>query len=103
MASGLPVLISSTCGCATDLVYDGRNGFAFNPHDMEQLALLMVKISSPDADLAALGQASRTIIKNWNLERFASSLKKAIECAQTLPTPPPEILDEVLLWALARR
>jgi len=46
MASGLPVLVSNRCGCATDLVQAGVNGFTFDPCDVEQLAQLMLKISA---------------------------------------------------------
>ena len=41
MASGLPVLVSDRCGCAADLVQEGRNGFTFDPCNVEQLAQLM--------------------------------------------------------------
>jgi len=29
LSAGLPVLVSNLCGCATDLVQDGVNGFQF--------------------------------------------------------------------------
>ena len=35
MASGLPVMVSSACGCAEDLVHDGQNGFIFDPNSTE--------------------------------------------------------------------
>ena len=45
MASGLPVLVSNRCGCATDLVKDGVNGFTFDPFNVEQLAELMLRLT----------------------------------------------------------
>ena len=48
MASGLPVLVSNRCGCAPDLVQEGVNGFTFDPYNVEQLAQLMLKLSTMD-------------------------------------------------------
>src|ERR1035441_2045622 len=39
MASGLPVLVSNRCGCATDLVQEGSNGFTFEPVDRKSTRL----------------------------------------------------------------
>jgi len=83
MASGLPVLVSEICGCAQDLVRDGANGFKFDPHDVEGLARLLLKIASGEVDLKAMGQASREIIAAWSPETFAGNLLKAIEAAQS--------------------
>ena len=37
MASSLPVLVSSRCGCAEDLVEHGENGFVFDTNNDEEL------------------------------------------------------------------
>jgi len=41
MAAGLPVLVSSRCGCSADLVHEGENGFTFNPDDPAALARVL--------------------------------------------------------------
>jgi len=82
MASGLPVLVSEICGCVNDLVQNGVNGFTFDPFDVEGLALLMLKMSSGQVDLEAMGAASRRIIDKWTPEVFARSLLQAIEAAR---------------------
>jgi len=41
MACGLPVLVSNRCGCAPDLVEQGRNGFTFDPNNATALARFM--------------------------------------------------------------
>jgi 1,2-diacylglycerol 3-alpha-glucosyltransferase len=79
MASGLPVLVSKACGCAPDLVQEGVNGFIFDPYDIPGLAQLMLNMSSGACDLAAMGDASRKIIRNWSLETYAQNLFKAVE------------------------
>jgi len=81
MASGLPVLVSQACGCAPDLVQEGVNGFTFDPCDVESLARFMVKMSSGEVDLKAMGEASRRIIANWTPEIFAENLLKVIDAA----------------------
>ncbi|MFI5329510.1 MAG: glycosyltransferase family 4 protein [Desulfobaccales bacterium] len=79
MACGLPVLVSRACGCAQDLVQEGVNGFTFDPHDVDALARLLLRISSGQMDLAAMGQASRNIISAYTPETFAANLLAAIK------------------------
>jgi glycosyltransferase involved in cell wall biosynthesis len=45
MATGLPVLVSRRCGCAPDLVAEGKNGFTFDPGSVKSLGKLMGDIS----------------------------------------------------------
>ena len=104
MAAGLPVLVSNRCGCAPDLVEEGRNGFTFDPYDIEELAGLMSRTSSMvEADLAVMGQSSREIISRWTPEIFAVNLMKAVEVAVAAPRPKASVLDKALLWALVHR
>jgi 1,2-diacylglycerol 3-alpha-glucosyltransferase len=104
MAAGLPVLVSNRCGCAPDLVEEGRNGFTFDPYDTEGLARLMLRMSTmSDAERAAMGQASREIISRWSPEVFAQNLRAAVETALNTPRPRPSLanrFDRTFLWAL---
>jgi 1,2-diacylglycerol 3-alpha-glucosyltransferase len=81
MACGLPVLVSRSCGCAPDLVREGVNGFTFDPQDVDGLARLLLRISSGQMDLAAMGAASREIISDYTPETFAANLLAAIKNA----------------------
>ena len=81
MASGLPVLVSNRCGCATDLVQDGVNGFRFDPYNIEEIAQLMLRISDFRFPISDFGAASARIIANWGPERFARGLKAAADKA----------------------
>ncbi len=103
MAVGLPVLVSNRCGCAPNLVEEGRNGYTFDPYDVDDLAGLMQKIAADDCDRAAMGQASREIIARWTPQTFAENLSKAAEAALNAPRPRANLLDKALLWALMRR
>jgi 1,2-diacylglycerol 3-alpha-glucosyltransferase len=81
MASGLPALVSNQCGCAPDLVREGRNGFTFDPDNVEQLAELMLRLSDPKSPNATMGKASAEIMSCWGLSRFSRALLGAIESA----------------------
>jgi len=103
LAAGLPVIISDRCGCASDLVKDGSNGFTFDPHNTDQLAFFIKKIASSNLDRQLLGRASKEIIDAWSPEIFADNLLKAAN--QVLATPRFNFLfgNRTLLWLLAQR
>jgi 1,2-diacylglycerol 3-alpha-glucosyltransferase len=102
MASGLPVLVSNRCGCATSLVQESLNGFTFDPYNVEELAQLMLKLSTmPDAQLSTLAQASQRIIADWGPERFAAGLKTAVDKALEVGPKRAGILEQLLLRALS--
>jgi 1,2-diacylglycerol 3-alpha-glucosyltransferase len=101
MASGLPVLVSNRCGCATDLVQDGVNGFTFDPCNVEEMAKAMLKISTfQDVRLSEFGAASARIISNWGPERFAAGLKQAAECALRVGPVKPTLPQRMVLKTL---
>ena len=79
MAAGLPVLVSQACGCAPDLVREGVNGFTFDPYDVDGLAGLMIRMSSGELNLKAMGEASEVIIADWTPEVFGENLLKAVD------------------------
>lgn len=103
MASGLPVLVSNRCGCASDLVQEGRNGFTFDPYNVEQLAQLMLKVSHASFPRAECGQASQEIVSNWGVERFAQGLKAAAEKAIQVGAKRPSAVQRALLKGLLLR
>lgn len=96
MASGLPVLVSRTCGCAKDLVINGNNGFIFNPRDIDTLATLMLHVASGRYDLAAMGMASRKIIDKWTPNTFAKGLFSAFNKVINIPKPRTSIFHKLI-------
>ncbi|WCJ59711.1 glycosyltransferase family 4 protein [Fontisphaera persica] len=85
MACGLPVLVSNRCGCARDLVDEGKNGLLFDPYKTEEITQCMQYIASLDNNLRAeMGAASLTLIDKWGVDRFADGLKDAVECARNI-------------------
>ncbi len=81
MAAGLPVLVSNRCGCFDDLVIEGVNGFGFDPENAPQLTALMLKMSSPEVNLKAMGSASLEHIQNFSPDYFAQGLMQAVNYA----------------------
>jgi glycosyltransferase involved in cell wall biosynthesis len=84
MACGLPVLVSEKCGCAPDLVVNGKNGFTFDPNDPEEFLKGMEKI----IDLAGNRQVkdeNTRLLNSFNLGTFSGGLKKCIELALYSP------------------
>lgn len=103
MASGLPVLVSKRCGCAADLVKEGVNGWTFDPTNEEQMADLMLRISSDEEQRKEMGRQSREIIAEWGPARFASGISSAVDAALSAPKKKVGLLDRLLLWAMTRR
>ena len=84
MACGLPILLSQSCGCAPELLENGRNGWTFDPARAdalsERMAYLAHEIS--DARRAQLGAASREIIAQWPPARFGEGLLQGARSAR---------------------
>jgi glycosyltransferase involved in cell wall biosynthesis len=79
MASGLPVLVSRSCGCAEELVAPGENGRLFDPDDVDALAAALGALDT--VDTAEMSTASRRIIASWSPRRFADGLRDAAAAA----------------------
>lgn len=101
MASGLPVLVSKSCGCAADLVMNGVNGYIFDACDIEQLAILMREMSQDGVNRGAMRIASRRIIESWTPEVFAENLAKAASTAMMVGNRRATVVDYALLGGLA--
>ena len=79
MASGLPVIVSSRCGCVDDLVKDGENGYITDPVDIEQLAGSMARMSALTNDeRKAMGRRSLQIIASYSPSGFAAEVIRII-------------------------
>jgi glycosyltransferase involved in cell wall biosynthesis len=79
MACGLPVLVSNKCGCADDLVKNGKNGFTFSPDNIEQLTNLMLKFIKNEVDSEQMGKASEQIIADYSPKRVALEMYQGFQ------------------------
>ena len=83
MAAGLAVIVSDRCGCASDLVTHGVNGYTFDPERSDALAEAMCRVAAGGARVDAMGAESRRIIAEWGPERFGNAMRQALEvCRQ---------------------
>lgn len=72
MASGLPVIVSSRCGCSEDLVVAGENGFVFDPEATgDALSFLLGQMEAlGPGRRRAMGDRSRWVIEEYSPENF---------------------------------
>jgi glycosyltransferase involved in cell wall biosynthesis len=101
MAAGLPVLVSRTCGCASDLVEEGGNGFVVDPLDAAGIARRLAQISEENGEFrGAMGRRSRELIAQYPPARFASGALFAVESAIGSEKQGPALLQRVLFRGL---
>lgn len=104
MAAGVPVLISSRCGCAPDLVSEGGNGFCFDPFSKEEVVATLWKFHIlPEEGRARMGLCGSQTIQNWMPSRFGDSLLKAVACALADRPSPSLLMERMLLHLLLKK
>jgi 1,2-diacylglycerol 3-alpha-glucosyltransferase len=105
MASGLPVIVSETAGCAEDLLERGlptgcdlpgmllqlrqagmrrkirRNGFVFDPNSIAELHGALQLLSSFPQMRAAMEQSSRLIVNKFSCDNFGRQALLAVRAA----------------------
>jgi glycosyltransferase involved in cell wall biosynthesis len=82
MAAGLPVVVSSRCGCVPELVREGENGFTFDPEDTAELAACLERLAELDETRRnAMGRRSEELVGVFTPAAFAEGLESAIACA----------------------
>lgn len=80
MASGLPVLVSTRCGCHEDLVTE-RTGWTFDAFDEDDIVRALNQAANAHAEWPAMGHAAAAWIEDWGLERFSQGLAQAVRLA----------------------
>jgi len=100
-ASGLPVIVSSRCGCVPELVRD--NGFTFDPMNQHQLASRLFEMASSSQDeRERLEHASLRIATNLGPNRFGEGLKRAATMALDFPRRKFRAFDRAILFGAMR-
>jgi glycosyltransferase involved in cell wall biosynthesis len=78
MANGKAIIVSNKCGCAIDLVEEGKNGFVFKAGDTEDLAKCLTKIYLFKNNLENFEEKSLQIIENFSLGRVAEQIERTV-------------------------
>lgn len=101
MASGLPVIVSSACGSATDLVKPGGNGFLIEHDDVAAIADAFAKLHDDPALSRRMATRSENIIADWGPERFAQGALEASRIATQSGAQPYDLPTRGVLASLS--
>ena len=79
MACSRTILISDTCGAATDLVKEGKNGYTFSSGNRASLLQRMQQILAQQEEMGDWGSCSLEIIKDWNYSVTCETIEAAVK------------------------
>lgn len=78
MASGLPVIVTDSAGCAPDLVRNSSNGFTYPVGDISALRSALETCLQGDRAVE-MGLQSRTLIADWSYAEDVDGLRAAVQ------------------------
>lgn len=78
-AAGLPLLVSKNAPACEHLLVEGKNGWSFNPLNVEEIAAGLMRMAALTQDerdaMARLGQ---TLVADWDLKDHTEEIFKAL-------------------------
>jgi glycosyltransferase involved in cell wall biosynthesis/SAM-dependent methyltransferase len=90
MAAGLPVITTSSCGAAHDLVRDGENGWVLDRWDVDAFAEKMLQLAHSPEEARRMGRVSRGIMERETpasgAERLHAVLEKILDRREAMGT-----------------
>lgn len=78
MACSKAVLVSNKCGCATNLVNNGVNGYLFESNDLESLTHKLSLLLNNKDQLTKMGEASYQIIQDWSFDAIVDGVEEGL-------------------------
>jgi glycosyltransferase involved in cell wall biosynthesis len=96
LATGLPCVVSTTCGCAVDLV-DDTTGGTYPVGDIDALHSAVQRVVERRNTGYSYGDACRRRIASFGFAQASAGLVSA--CAAVTQPSTPEASPRVLLWA----
>lgn len=78
MACGLPVLLSDRCGCAADLLVEGKNGYSFVSDDLEDLINKLRIFQDTNTNIDGMGCCAYNTIKSWSYDSIADAIERLL-------------------------
>lgn len=86
MLCGIPVMVSTNCGCAADLV-SPETGWTFDPTDEDELASLISIVAVETRQrLQCMGEKARVLAQRYTPERAADGVLNSIALARSIMT-----------------
>lgn len=77
MACGKAILVSDKCGCAVDLVENGKNGYIFESNNCQDLKNKLNLLNNRSL-VEEMGNQSTAIIQNWNYASICEAIEKSV-------------------------
>jgi glycosyltransferase involved in cell wall biosynthesis len=78
MANGKAVIVSDRCGCAADLVAEGKNGNIFKAGDTNSLIGVLKRINDHRNTIGSMKQESKRIIAHFTIEKVAQTIERIV-------------------------
>jgi glycosyltransferase involved in cell wall biosynthesis len=104
MAAGTPVLVSSRCGCAQDLVIGGETGKCFDPSFPDEwISALGWADQLISEEREKIGRQAQTHIESWSPANFSTNLIQAAHSAKKAPPSGFNLWHRLLLGLLMIR
>lgn len=79
MLCRLPVIVSTKCGCVSELVKEGVNGFSFDPNNELKLTKLMQGFVNGSYNIKSMGEASFAIVRKHSPSVIAQNIATGIK------------------------
>lgn len=73
-----PVIVSDTCGCSTDLVKQGQNGFIFPEGNIPILAGYINELLENETFRISAGEESKKIIQEYSIEKVVANISQQL-------------------------
>lgn len=78
--SGCALLLGNRTGAADDLLVEGKNGWAFDPYSVDDMARVMkIVMGADDATLTAMQTESLRMAKNVSLANFVRACENLVD------------------------
>ncbi|TAE41567.1 MAG: glycosyltransferase family 1 protein [Runella slithyformis] len=74
LVCGLPVVVSENCGCVEDLVKNGKNGFVFDPNQVDELTEKLRFFVENTHSITPMGVASRRLVSPFATQKVAAEM-----------------------------
>ncbi len=79
MLCSKPVIVSNRCGCETELVNEGVNGFSFDPNNQLKLTNLMQGFVNGNYNIKSMGEASFAIVRKHSPSIISQNIVTGIK------------------------
>lgn len=78
MASGLPCIVSDSCGCAADMIIQGETGYIYPCGNVTALAQAMDSLCGNREKQLRMGEAARALSSEFDIDKTVTALKEAL-------------------------